>query len=249
MRSASTGQQRSLYYANIPMPKETPHWNQSASTLRHTTTNFRFAKSARFTEPKVSYQDSQQLDYPSSLAVRARSLGFGKRTSIPEVFVNGKYKVSENCPFYEVDKDQLQRTNSAAILGRGKSFGIAWRHYEAARTPHRATVHSSLQQRHNPAPNHYLLNPEAKNDAPKIQMHGRLEMFTTRNGSYRRNEPNPQSYTISEKLVKREKSGNGFGLGSKTDFTKLREKTPGPIYKEKNLCDKFIHLKLKLAQI
>lgn len=79
-------------------------------------------------------------------------------------------------------------------------------------------------------------------------MHARLEMFTTRDSSGRRNQPSPQSYAISEKLIKREKSGNGFGLGSKTDFTKLRERTPGPIYKEKNICDRFIHLKLKLAQ-
>lgn len=65
------------------MPKETPHWNLSASTLRHTTKNFRFSKSARFTQPKVQYQDSQQLACPSTLQVRARSLGLGKRASIP----------------------------------------------------------------------------------------------------------------------------------------------------------------------
>jgi hypothetical protein len=74
-------------------------------------------------------------------------------------------------------------------------------------------------------------------------------MFTTKNGSYRRNHPDPQSYEIKEKLVVRSRSGNGFGYGNKTDFTKLKEQTPGPIYRETSLADKFIHLKLKLKQI
>lgn len=72
-------------------------------------------------------------------------------------------------------------------------------------------------------------------------------MWTTKNGTYRRNEPDPQSYEIKEGLVNRQQSAHGFGFGQKTDFTKLREKTPGPIYQEKNICDKFVHLKLKLG--
>lgn len=71
-------------------------------------------------------------------------------------------------------------------------------------------------------------------------------MFTTRDSTHRLGNPGPQSFGIKETLIKRNRSGCSFGYGMKTDFTKLKEKTPGPIYSEKNFCDKFVHLKIKL---
>lgn len=74
-------------------------------------------------------------------------------------------------------------------------------------------------------------------------------MFTTLNGTHRHNEPHPQSYAIKEDLVKPAARKAGLGIGNKTDFTKLVERTPGPIYKERNFCDKFTHLKLKMTKL
>ena len=52
---------RSLYYGNIPMSKETAKWNKSSATLRHSASSFRFSGSARFPTPKTNYQDALQL--------------------------------------------------------------------------------------------------------------------------------------------------------------------------------------------
>lgn len=52
---------RSLYYGNIPMSKETAKWNKSSATLRHSPSSFRFSSSARFANPKTNYQDALQL--------------------------------------------------------------------------------------------------------------------------------------------------------------------------------------------
>ena len=106
------------------------------------------------------------------------------------------------------------------ILGKGKSFGLGWKHYEASRTPHRHSVHSSQQLKSNPGPNHYNINPEHFQKQPKIMMHSRLEMFTTRDSTHRLGNPGPQSFGIKETLIKRNRSGCSFGYGTKTDFTK-----------------------------
>jgi len=48
---------------------------------------------------------------------------------------------------------------SSISLQKGKTFGLGWKYFESARTPHRNTVHSSKQVNDNPSPNHYSLNP------------------------------------------------------------------------------------------
>jgi hypothetical protein len=81
-------------------------------------------------------------------------------------------------------------------LREGKTFGLGWKNYESARTPHRSTVHDSYQVRANPGPNYYSLNPEGKNTAPKLKMHERLTMFSSLNAEARMAEPDPQSYVV-----------------------------------------------------
>ena len=90
------------------------------------------------------------------------------------------------------------------------------------------------------------MNPEGKNDARKAKMHERLPMFSTLNGNFRLTEPHPQSYELKEDLMKQTKRSAGIGIGNKTDFTKHREKSPGPIYKLSGFADKFVHIKRKL---
>ena len=46
--------------------------------------------------------------------------------------------------------------------------------------------------------------------------------------------------------MKQNKRSAGIGIGIKTDFTKQREKSPGPIYKLSGFTDKFVHIKRKL---
>ena len=94
------------------------------------------------------------------------------------MFSHGISSSTKLAPHYNVDFDRHKRSNSAVSLREGKTFGIAWRHYEASRTPHRSTVHSGLQVLANPGPNYYSLNPEGKNDARKAKMHERLQMFS-----------------------------------------------------------------------
>lgn len=162
------------------------------------------------------------------------------------MFSQGISSSTKLAPHYNIDLDRHKRSNSAVSLREGKSFGIGWRHYEASRTPHRNSVHSGHQVRANPGPNYYSLNPEGKNEARKAKMHERLPMFSSQNGNYRLNEPHPQSYELKEDLMKQNKRSAGIGIGQKTDFTKQREKSPGPIYKLSGFADKFTHIKLKL---
>lgn len=139
-----------------------------------------------------------------------------------------------------------QRSSSVHILGRCKSFGLGWKYYEAAGTPHRKTVHSSMQVRSNPGIGRYNIEESAGHSAPKMKMHGRLPMFTSQDATYKRHNPSPQKYLINEKLVTRDRGGNGLGFGEKIDFSKLAERSPGPIYDIRGFCDKFSHLKLEI---
>jgi hypothetical protein len=70
-------------------------------------------------------------------------------------------------------------------------------------------------------------------------------MFTTLNGKYRLNQPDPQTYEINESLVKPSVRKTSQGFSNKVDFTKLTELTPGPIYSTSSFCDKFTRLKIK----
>jgi len=72
-----------LYYDHIPMPKNLPQWNISATTLRHSVSAHQFSRSSRFPKNKCNYQDSQQIDIPSTLSKRSSSFGYGKKANVP----------------------------------------------------------------------------------------------------------------------------------------------------------------------
>lgn len=239
---------QSARYDHIPMKKPLPEWNRSASTLRHSASYHHFSKSARFSVPKSNYQDAQQHQIPSMLGTRSSGFGYGKKVSVPEVFSQGISSSTHLCPFYNIDVDGHKRSNSAVSLREGKTFGLGWKNYEPSRTPHRNSVHDSYQVKANPGPNYYSLNPEGKNTARKSKMHERLPMFSSLNAKARMSEPHPQSYELKEDLQIRNKRATALGYGQKTDFTKHREKSPGPIYKISGFTDKFTHLKVKMAQ-
>lgn len=123
------------------------------------------------------------INLPSTLGKRGASIGFGTKTKIPDAFSNGISTATKLCPFYNIGDESINRSRSARNFKEGKSFGIGWKYFEASRTFHRNTVHSSYQVKANPGPNHYTLNPEEKSN--KIKMHERLAMFTTLNGKLR----------------------------------------------------------------
>ena len=176
------------------MAKPVPQWNQSAATLRNSPSFHRFSKNKRFPDPKSNYQDAQSFNLQSTLGKRSCSFGIGEKVSIPDVFSHGLGSSTKLTPYHDIDIDRHKRSNSAVSLREGKTFGLGWKTFEASRTPHRSTVHCSQQVKANPGPNYYSLNPEGKNDAKKMKMHGRLPMFSTMNGKYRMSEPHPQSY-------------------------------------------------------
>lgn len=72
-----------LYYDHIPMPKSVPQWNISSTTLRHSVSAYQFSRSDRFPKTKCNYQDSQQIEIPSTLSKRSSSFGYGKKVNVP----------------------------------------------------------------------------------------------------------------------------------------------------------------------
>ena len=86
-------------------------------------------------------------------------MGFGEKLKIPEVFSHGIASATRQCPFYNVEDEGVKRSNSAISLRKGKTFGLGWKYFDAARSPHRESVHSSYQVRSNPGPNRYNINP------------------------------------------------------------------------------------------
>lgn len=50
-------EQKKLYYTTLPIKKDVPSWNQSASTWRHSSVRYSFSKSQRFKDSKPNYLD------------------------------------------------------------------------------------------------------------------------------------------------------------------------------------------------
>jgi len=130
------------------------------------------------------------------LSKRATSLGFGKKMSVPDVYTHGVNSSTKQCSFYNLDKEGHRRSSSVLSMREGKTFGISWKGYERTYTPYRKSVHDSYQVKSNPGPNHYYLNPEGKNTAPKVKMHERLPLFSEIAAKAKLSEPNPQSYEL-----------------------------------------------------
>ena len=65
------------------MPKSLPQWNISSTTLRHSTSAYQFSRSDRFPKTKCNYQDTLQIDFPSTLNKRSSSFGYGNKLNIP----------------------------------------------------------------------------------------------------------------------------------------------------------------------
>lgn len=55
-----------LSYADIPMNKDLPNWNQSAATWRNTSHRYSFSKSKRFQNAKLNYLDIGEPVLPST---------------------------------------------------------------------------------------------------------------------------------------------------------------------------------------
>jgi hypothetical protein len=70
-----------LSYAHIPMPKQHPKWNQSATTWRHTSHKYSFSKDSRFKDYTVNYSDIIEPQLPNSLT--SKSCTFVKGTKKP----------------------------------------------------------------------------------------------------------------------------------------------------------------------
>lgn len=114
------------------MPKETPKWNQSATTWRHSTHKYSFSKDNRFKENCSYYSDILKPQIPSTLTPRSCSFGKGTRKPISDVVLrNAKEKPGPDR--YDMKLlDERPRSQS-----KGKTFGLGWKHYERNYIKHR----------------------------------------------------------------------------------------------------------------
>ena len=70
-----------LIYANKPMSKDTPRWNQSAATWRNTSPRYSFSKDERFRTRKYYYSDVIEPELPTTRS--SISCTFGKDDKKP----------------------------------------------------------------------------------------------------------------------------------------------------------------------
>lgn len=82
-----------LSYAHIKMPKESPKWNQSSTTWRHTSQKYSFSKDSRFKEHTPYYTDILEPQIPTSLTSKSCTFGKGNKKPISVVTMrNAKEK-------------------------------------------------------------------------------------------------------------------------------------------------------------
>lgn len=92
-----------LEYADQPMPKDVPRWNQSASTWRHTSHRYSFSQDQRFRTKKHYYSDLIEPQLPSTNLNKSCTFGKGHRAPISEVILrNAKEKPSPDA--YKMDE-------------------------------------------------------------------------------------------------------------------------------------------------
>ena len=113
-----------LSYAGIPMKKETPGWNQSSSTWRHTSPKFAFPKGDTFKKDKASHLDIIQPEIPTTKSPVACTFGKGRRRPISIVTLrNAKEKPAPD-RYSMKNLDESTRTPE-----KGKTFGLTWGKY------------------------------------------------------------------------------------------------------------------------
>lgn len=77
-----TNKKVSLPYADVPINKDVPKWNQSSSTWRHTSHRYSFSKEDRFRDKKLYYSDILEPDLGSTNQNKSCTFGKGNKRPI-----------------------------------------------------------------------------------------------------------------------------------------------------------------------
>lgn len=128
-----------LSYAHLPMAKDTPRWNQSSATWRHTSPHFSFSKDNRFRDHSLNYSDILEPQIPSTNANKSCTFGKGTRRPISNVVLrNAKEKPApDRYDLTGVDESPRRRS-------KGKTFGLSWRAYEKNYIKHRSDAYAEF---------------------------------------------------------------------------------------------------------
>ena len=121
------------------MPKESPKWNQSTATWRHTSHKYSFSKDSRFKDSPPYYTDILEPQIPSSLT--SRSCTFGKGTKKPISVVTLRNANEKPGP----DRYEMKIFDeSPRVKSKGKTFGLGWKHYEKNYIKHRSDAYAEF---------------------------------------------------------------------------------------------------------
>lgn len=132
-------------YAHIPMLKETPRWNQSSATWRHTAKRYSFSKDSRFKDESFNYSDIIEPQIPSFISSKSCTFGKGNRKPISEVVLrNAKEKPGPDRYDMGITDEQPRQPS------KGKIFGLSWKAYEKTFINHRSDIYAEFQTESNP---------------------------------------------------------------------------------------------------
>ena len=126
-----------LLYANKPLSKDIPRWNQSATTWRHTSHRYSFSKDDRFHTRKYYHSGIIEPELPSTRSSITCTFGKDEKKPISlTVLRNAKEKPSPD------HYDLKEFTEEPRSPKKGKTFGLGWNKYERVYIQHRQDVYS-----------------------------------------------------------------------------------------------------------
>ena len=128
-----------LSYAHINMPKESPKWNQSASTWRHTSHRYSFSKDNRFKDSPPYYTDIIHPQFPSTMTSKTCTFGKDVKKPISCVLLrNAKEKPGPD------RYDMTTTDESPRKASKGKTFGLGWNGHKKTYLKHRSDVYAEF---------------------------------------------------------------------------------------------------------
>jgi len=212
-------------------------FNQSASTLQHSATSWKFAKSPRFPKIRNLTEFSNYEELPSSLDQKSTSFGFGTKSQALEISTKRSAELpSPNT--YRIKSDFEKRKN------KGKSFGLSFSAYAKNYVPNCTWVPPEIAKEY-PGPGAYLTANLPEPKKPRMTIKKRLKMF---NEGLALDVPPSNHYRPVTTLLESARFRKiTFGFGTKHDFTKVKNDNPGPgAYKIQSNFDKIVAKRKKI---
>ncbi len=215
-------------------------FNQSASTLQHSATSWKFAKSPRFPKIRNLTEFNNFEELPSLLDQKSTSFGFGSKSQVLEI------QTKRSAEFPSPNSYRI-KSEFGTNKTKGKSFGLSFSAYAKTYVPNCTWVPPEIAKDY-PGPGQYLTPNLPEPKKPRITIKRRLKMFNEGLGM---DVPSSSHYrpitTLQESARYRKIT---FGFGTKHDFTKVTNQNPGPgAYKVMSKFDKIVAQKKKVKRI